>query len=623
MKKLFALFLLLCVPLSLALTKSNVVEAADEVPLSPYVLKLEDVITRRSLEGGVELNKQIVKTLRFGDTNENLWAENTYQYVTMPAQGNDAIKIVTWSEGTADEWKSSTVRKTALDFEEKNPGWIVVAAVNGDFFDINATYQPTSTFVQNGDIYKRDTVHEVIGFTGPRTHIWGKPTSNSYMSLKVLDGNNVTSNTPISKVNQDPEDSGITLLTTDFKGTVDLTGYTVYVGSYTVNRKTPKGYFVRGSITGTDTTMTEISQVPTGQFYLVTKDADYAELLVKGTTLKCEYELSGEFAGVKNVMGTRYQIIKEGDVQFQGKQTKETHSDYEFINNAHPRTVLGYKQDGSAILMVIDGRHPGYQRNGVSLFEAGELLRLAGALEGYNLDGGGSSTLVVRNEEGELEVINTPSDGGERNIGNAVLFVMQDPKIQPTKVVGNFIKFEQTGPIADGIIKDISVRVGGKVYPFNGNSVTVTGLNKNSNYNVTYYYTIVENDGTVRQCASKEFKIKTNDVIFPEIRKFEVDDELHLGVELSYRYSDDAGSVEEAYIEYGDEKIILTEKSGTIEISDLIQDETYEFKLFLKLKNGDLIDSDIVSVVAKTKTSTGGGGGGGCSTVLSNISLLC
>ena len=32
--------------------------------------------------------------------------------------GNDAIKIVI-GEGTADEWKSSTVRKTALDFEEK------------------------------------------------------------------------------------------------------------------------------------------------------------------------------------------------------------------------------------------------------------------------------------------------------------------------------------------------------------------------------------------------------------------------------------------------------------------------------------------------------------------------
>ena len=52
----------------------------------------------------------------------------------------------------------ATLRETIVDFESKNPGYMVIAGVNGDFADIGATtmtYQSANTFVRNGDIIKR------------------------------------------------------------------------------------------------------------------------------------------------------------------------------------------------------------------------------------------------------------------------------------------------------------------------------------------------------------------------------------------------------------------------------------------------------------------------------------
>lgn len=63
------------------------------------------------------------------------------------------------------------------------------------------------------------------------------------------------------------------------------------------------------------------------------------------------------------------------------------------IPDVHPRTAAARTVDGSLILMVVDGRQPGSR--GVNLEELAALLRGVGAVDAVNLDGGGSSTLVV------------------------------------------------------------------------------------------------------------------------------------------------------------------------------------------------------------------------------------
>lgn len=63
------------------------------------------------------------------------------------------------------------------------------------------------------------------------------------------------------------------------------------------------------------------------------------------------------------------------------------------IPEVHPRTAAGVSAAGELLLMVVDGRQP--ESRGVSLEELATLMLEVGAIEAINLDGGGSTTLVV------------------------------------------------------------------------------------------------------------------------------------------------------------------------------------------------------------------------------------
>ncbi len=63
------------------------------------------------------------------------------------------------------------------------------------------------------------------------------------------------------------------------------------------------------------------------------------------------------------------------------------------IPNVHPRTAAGRTADGHLIVLVVDGRQP--ESRGVDLVELAIIMRDLGAVEALNLDGGGSSALVV------------------------------------------------------------------------------------------------------------------------------------------------------------------------------------------------------------------------------------
>jgi hypothetical protein len=80
-----------------------------------------------------------------------------------------------------------------------------------------------------------------------------------------------------------------------------------------------------------------------------------------------------------------------------------------------PRTALGITADGAVLLVTVNGRQPGVSV-GMTLDELAHLMIELGAIEAMNLDGGGSTTMVVRDK-----VVNIPSDGGERAVSSALL----------------------------------------------------------------------------------------------------------------------------------------------------------------------------------------------------------
>jgi hypothetical protein len=87
-----------------------------------------------------------------------------------------------------------------------------------------------------------------------------------------------------------------------------------------------------------------------------------------------------------------------------------------------PRTAIGIDESGRhLILVVVDGRQPFYSM-GATFAELANLLIEYGAYEGMNLDGGGSSTMVIEGEDGKPVILNSPIDnyipGRERPVAN-------------------------------------------------------------------------------------------------------------------------------------------------------------------------------------------------------------
>ena len=85
-----------------------------------------------------------------------------------------------------------------------------------------------------------------------------------------------------------------------------------------------------------------------------------------------------------------------------------------------PRTAIGQRKDGIVLMLVIDGRRPGHSL-GVDMVELTNIMLRYGAYNASNLDGGGSSTIVVNGET--LSVAGGSGYSGDRYLPNAWLLM--------------------------------------------------------------------------------------------------------------------------------------------------------------------------------------------------------
>ncbi len=134
-----------------------------------------------------------------------------------------------------------------------------------------------------------------------------------------------------------------------------------------------------------------------------------------GRVVAADRVLRPETGGSAQVLGGFPELLEEGrrvgDLLVEGNPA--------FAARRHPRTAVGLSTDDDRLwFVVVDGRRSGYSE-GMSLPELTALLEALGVEEALNLDGGGSSVLVVKGR-----VVSRPSDDtGERPVVNALLLV--------------------------------------------------------------------------------------------------------------------------------------------------------------------------------------------------------
>ena len=88
----------------------------------------------------------------------------------------------------------------------------------------------------------------------------------------------------------------------------------------------------------------------------------------------------------------------------------------------NPRTAIGYNKDKSELILVAaDGRRADYSM-GMTLLELAEFMSSMGCYDALNFDGGGSTTMVVKDE-----LVNSPSDfSGERAVYNMLVIYAEE-----------------------------------------------------------------------------------------------------------------------------------------------------------------------------------------------------
>ncbi|MCE5229964.1 phosphodiester glycosidase family protein [bacterium] len=87
----------------------------------------------------------------------------------------------------------------------------------------------------------------------------------------------------------------------------------------------------------------------------------------------------------------------------------------------HPRTAIGFNNK-HFYMVVVDGRQPSLSE-GMTMPELAQFMADLGATEALNMDGGGSSELWM-----DGQVMNSPSDGHERPIANALVVLNHDKR---------------------------------------------------------------------------------------------------------------------------------------------------------------------------------------------------
>lgn len=395
MKKLLLVFV---VALTMAtMVFSNVVFAFSENVLdNPDYTLIQDGIVYKEKTTTYNGNEQ---KLFYGEYNSTVQGAR-YEWVIHSVRDGSVTTL-------------NTVMDIAKDYEQTT-GRKVMLATNGDYF--YNTGANVDSYVNNGIVISKGNFVQknCIGFDNNGKVVVGRMTDVD-VRIAVYDDKGNPQFYPIDKFNEQPQEGEIALY--DVAGSYNLTNVGVLLA------KTTGSNIKQYPVWGTNCTMTVAGvyenksfKISGEQFAVVytSTHADVFDSNVYGNDIDVVEIPQGDYLGCTWVLGGYDVLVNDYTVN------TDCHSDNAGDSNA-PRTFVGFKEDGTAFLCVLDGRQPGYAV-GITVNQEAQLAAALGARFALELDGGGSSTMVVRMED-QLVVRNLPSDGNERKVSNAIMLV--------------------------------------------------------------------------------------------------------------------------------------------------------------------------------------------------------
>lgn len=508
-----------------------------------------ETLISQTLESGINHKKVTAVTSTTRCTNTSDITNSPQQVNILEVPVSKDIRVVNYTYPTSSGWSKHTLTQFVDSFEKNNPGWTVIAGVNGDFFDINGTdkalpYHTNGTTLSDGELL-RSIERKSVGYTNDGSQnsfiISSKVTFSNSHYLDIFDENgNVLGSFEISKVNEAPSNNEVGLYYTyrenvdsnndgsnDTYNQIDITvpgenSFIVERPSRCLPTKT-QNFYGKGTISKTNVE----TKLIFGQFAIVTDNTEVTTLLETAAYVRVQKKVTGDLTNCDQILGVGSTLMENGAIS--------TDNSDGMREQRHPRTGIGVKEDGTLMFFVIDGRQTENDMYGMTQDEMGVMMKYYNCYSGVNIDGGGSSTFGVRDENGEFVIMNSPSDGNQRNNSNALLIVIPTVELKFSGLIdtGFMLDYDVSSKME---VSNLKVKVGDKEYVMNGNNMEISGLTADTNYEFSYTYDITY-EGITRSRSGISQNIKTG-LVGPKVDKaqFDINGDY---VTLSYNIVDD------------------------------------------------------------------------------------
>lgn len=305
---------------------------------------------------------------------------------------------------------ASTVSSMAISHSK--PGNTYFAGVNADFFGNSA---PIGTTIVDGEIYYTNDGWQAFGIDVNKVPYVGTP--QTLISIKTSQNNT----TQVTGVNISRAENYLVLYTKRIGNSSGTNSYGSEIPVVPVEGNLEAGSTVKMKVIADPVSGVGNMVIPEGG-YVLSGHGTAAEF-IKTLALNNEIEVTTTFSyeGRENAKiiqsaGGCPLIVSEGKVL-------ETQGALDHLSARNPRTAVGYNADKTKLVMlVVDGRSS--NSAGCISKVLADIMINAGCTEAMNFDGGGSSTIYVK----ELGIRNVPSDGKERAVTNGLYLSTSTPE---------------------------------------------------------------------------------------------------------------------------------------------------------------------------------------------------
>ncbi len=458
-KKILALCILCFMILNM------IIIPASAAVTNPYGTTSTGCITNISMKTHTKLRNEVEYFTATVTSKVSGTSSKTLSYETFGAVGGDNTKLFVYSIGNSSDtdFARKTVKEIMQQFATDNPDWIPLVAINGDFFDAetgNTSTQgePENVMIQMGNVLKGhplettpgcgtvgiqsngNVIFDINGFSSASTpYRYAK----NYYDLTIMSSDKATVLGQHKRIPADTPNTTVPTFVTPDSASKDLTGLDVYVVSCDTYRYAYKGglgqvdsqgdytYFFSGTVQSKRAGTTN-EKPSKGQVYIAVPSG-VQTTLAAGKYVKANTAItSSDWKNVENAFGFKQAILVNGDSEFVKGMTNASAAtdkvgDTEYSYCWKHRTAIGFKDDGTPVFLVIK---KATNDLGASYYEMAEQLKTLGCKNGFVLDGGGSSTMIINNN-GTYENAFI-GEGSGRPVGNAIILAVPKSGTIPT-----------------------------------------------------------------------------------------------------------------------------------------------------------------------------------------------